>query len=87
MSYTPDFMPSCEKTIDKATRKNSVLAKIITRKISEIIQNPHHYKPLKHDLAGERSVHILKSFVLKFIINEASKKVTFIFFGHHDDAY
>ena len=46
-----------------------------------------HYKPLKYDLAGERRVHIMKSFVLKFEIDENKKIVAFIFFGHHDEAY
>ncbi|MFH1151959.1 MAG: type II toxin-antitoxin system mRNA interferase toxin, RelE/StbE family [Nanoarchaeota archaeon] len=87
MNYVPDFMPSCQKTIDKAIRKNSVLAKILFRKINEIIQNPHHYKPLRHNLAGERRVHILKSFVLSFRIDETNKTVIFLKFGHHDKAY
>jgi mRNA-degrading endonuclease RelE of RelBE toxin-antitoxin system len=55
--------------------------------MNEIILNPQHYKPLKYDLAGERRVHIMKSFVLKFEIDEAAKTVKFIFFGHHDEAY
>ena len=87
MSYTKEIMPSCQKSIDKLCRKNPVLEKILDKKIFEIIQNPHHYKPLKYDLAGEKRVHIFKNFVLKFIINEPNKAVTFIFFGHHDEAY
>jgi len=87
MIYIPDFMPVCQKAIGKATKKNSLLRKTINNKITEIIQNPHHYKPLKYDLTGERRVHILKSFILKFIINEQNKTIIFIFFGHHDKAY
>jgi len=59
----------------------------VMKKIEEIIQNPQHYKPLKYDLARERRVHIMKSFVLKFEINEQKQMITFIFFGHHDEAY
>ena len=87
MSYKFTFAISCEKQIDKATRKNLLLRKIINNKINEIILNPAHYKPLRYDLAGERSVHIMKSFVLKFKIDEPNKVVIFIFFGHHDQAY
>ena len=29
----------------------------------------------------------MKSFVLKFEIDENSKNVKFLFFGHHDEAY
>ena len=56
-------------------------------KIEEILENPQHYKPLKYDLAGERRVHLMKSFVLKFTIGENTKTVEFIFFWHHDEAY
>ena len=87
MSYEFTFTVLCEKQIDKATRKNPVLRKIINNKINEIIINPHHYKPLRNELAGERRVHILKNQVLKFTIDEQNKMVIFIFFGHHDDAY
>ncbi len=64
-----EVMPSCQKAIDKACKSNPILRKILRRKMNEIVFNPPHYKPLKYDLAGERRVHILKSFVLKFEIN------------------
>ena len=87
MIYIPSFAPICEKQINKATRKNPVLRKILDNKIREILINPYHFKPFKYDLAGERSVHIMKSFVLKLTIDEQKKRVVFIFFGHHDRAY
>ena len=87
MSYSFIFVPSCEKSIEKNCKKNPVLRTALENKIEEIIQNPNHYKPLKYDLAGERRVHIMKSFVLKFEIDEKNKAVKFIFFGHHDEAY
>ena len=87
MSYKFTFTVICEKQIDKATRKNSLLRKIIENKITEIIINPYHYKPLAYDLAGERRVHIMKNQVLKFRIDEQNKIIIFIFFGHHDEAY
>lgn len=66
---------------------NAALEEALKRKMNEILENPQHYKPLRHDLAGERRVHVMKSFVLKFEIAEPIKTVKFIFFGHHDDAY
>ena len=77
----------CERNIKKLSKKNSVLKEALEKKMQEILENPQHYKPLKYDLAGERRAHILKSFVLKFEINEETKAVIFIFFGHHDEAY
>ena len=77
----------CEKSMEKLCRKNPVLREALEKKMNEIVQNPQHYKPLKYDLAGERRVHIMKSFVLKFEIHENKKVVEFFFFGHHDEAY
>jgi len=87
MSFQKTFMPSCEKQIVKLCRKNPVLASALENKITEIICFPDRYKPLKHSLAGENRVHITKSFVLRFQINESEQKIIFTFFGHHDEAY
>lgn len=77
--YSYELVPALEKILSKLYKKD--------KRMYEIIQNPQHYKPLKHELAGERRVHIMKSFVLKFEIDEINKVVRFIFFGHHDEAY
>lgn len=85
--YNLEIKPSCKKDIEKLCKKNPILRKALERKMNEILENPYHYKPLKYDLAGERRVHIMKSFVLKFEIHEDIKLVVFLFFGHHDEAY
>lgn len=87
MTYSIDIHPKCQQEIKKLCRKNPVLEQALKRKMHEIIEMPDHYKPLKYDLAGERRVHITKSFVLKFEINEQTTTVRFLYFGHHDDAY
>ena len=85
--YTIEIKPSCQDSIEKLCKKNPILKKVLEKKMNEVVQNPHHYKPLRYDLAGEKRVHLMKSFVLKFIIYENTKTVAFIFFGHHDEAY
>ena len=87
MRYRIEIKPSCKESINKLCRKNPILEKAISNKIEQILENPQHFKPLRHDLAGERRVHIMKNFVLKYEIDENTKTVTFLFFGHHDDAY
>ncbi|HLC55206.1 MAG TPA: type II toxin-antitoxin system RelE/ParE family toxin [Candidatus Nanoarchaeia archaeon] len=82
-----EIKPSFQKDINKLCKKNPILRDALEKKMNEIVENPQHYKPLKYDLAGERRVHIMKSFVLKFEIDEQNKIVTFFFFGHHDEAY
>lgn len=86
MSYLFYMEDGCKDEISRHCKKNPVLKGAISKKINEILDFPYHYKPLKYDLAGERRVHI-GSFVLKFEINETSKTVKFLFFGHHDEAY
>ena len=87
MVYNAEIQPTCQKLIDKLCNKNPVLRKALENKMDEIKENPQHYKPLQYDLAGERRVHIMKSFVLKFTVDEVNKTVIFLFFGHHDEAY
>jgi len=85
--YCYEIIPSLQKTLNKLSKKDKKTYEIAMGKIEEIIKNPQHFKPLMHSLAGERRVHIMKSFVLKYEIDEANKTVIFLFFGHHDDAY
>ena len=87
MIFTYIIHPKYKKEINKSCKRNPVLRKILESKMNEIIQNPSHYKQLKYELAGERRVHILKSFVLKFEIDNIKKVVTFLAFEHHDKAY
>ena len=71
----------------KIRKKDYQLYESMLKKIEEITENPQHYKPLKHDLKGRRRVHIEKSFVLVFQIDEDEKKVTFLDLCHHDKVY
>lgn len=87
MIYNIELTDDCKKAVDKLCKKNSVLKIAIQKKISEIIENPERYKPLRNELAGEYRVHILKSFVLKFIVKKEINTVIFITFEHHDEAY
>lgn len=61
--------------------------KTVRGKVGGRIRNPYHYKPLKYDLKGLRRVHIRKSHVLIFEINEPSKTIRFLDLGHHDEIY
>jgi len=85
MKYQLEIKLSCKESIVKSCRKNPVLEKAISNKIEQVLENPERFKPLRHDLAGTRRVHIMKSFVLKYEIKD--DVVTLLFFGHHDEAY
>lgn len=87
MSYSLETKESCQESITKLCKKSPVLQEALRKKVQQILLNPEHFKPLKYDLAGERRVHIMKSFVLKFEVDEVNKIVTLITFSHHDEAY
>ncbi len=72
--------------ITKRSVKKFELTRRLKKKMVEILENPHHSKPLRNVLKNKRRVHIA-SFVLIFEIIEAEKKVVFHTFRHHDEAY
>jgi mRNA-degrading endonuclease RelE of RelBE toxin-antitoxin system len=58
----------------------------IAKKIEEIAEDPHAYKPLRFPLPGLRRVHV-GSFVLIFSIDEARKTIILEDYEHHDKVY
>ena len=84
--YRPSIEPKLQKELKKLRKKNISLLEAVYNKMNEIVQNPHHYKPLRKPLQNQRRVHIGK-YVLVFQINEAERTVEFLRFKHHDEAY
>lgn len=60
---------------------------IIDKKIKEIRQNPQHYKNLRKPLQHLKRVHIDKSFIMVFSIDESTKTVAIEDYDHHDKIY
>lgn len=85
--YNLAYFPSCKKEIKKHIKKNEELRKALKNKLEEIIFNPYKFKPLTGPLAGLRRVHIMKSFVLLYKVEEKTKTVILVRFVHHDEAY
>ena len=79
--------PLLDKIFLKLGKKNPKQMEIIEKKLSEIIQGPHHYKNLKKPLQYLKRIHVDKSFVLTFSINEEEKTITIENYKHHDDIY
>lgn len=77
--------------IKKIAKKDSELAKIINKKIKEIIKQNEktidRYKNLRYDLKEYKRVHITKSFVLPFKVDKGEKFILFTDFDHHDKIY
>jgi len=85
--YSFDIKDHLDKALNKLSKKNPKQFEIILKKISEVIQNPHHYKNLRKPLQHLRRVHIDKSFVLIFSVNKKEKGVLFEELDHHDRIY
>ena len=85
--YSYVLKKSVEGIFFKLAKKNSKQLEIIEKKINEVIQNPHHYKNLRKPLQYLKRVHIDKSFVLVFSVDEIEKQVIFEDFDHHDRIY
>ena len=85
--YEYEFRKSVEKILKKSGKKNPKQLFIIGNKIKEVILNPHRYKNLRKPLQHLKRVHIDKSFVLVFSVDETTKTVIFEDYDHHDNIY
>jgi len=85
--YSFDIKDHLDKIFLKIGKKNPKQLESIYKKIEEVIENPQHYKNLRSPLQHLKSVHIGKSFVLLFSVDENLKMVIFEEFDHHDRIY
>jgi YafQ family addiction module toxin component len=85
--YKPGIESTLKKKLAKLFKKDRKRYEIVMKKIEEILQNPHHYKPLTHDMKHLYRVHIDSSFVLVFSIQENKGIVLFVDIDHHDKIY
>lgn len=85
--YLLGTKPEIDKVFSKLKKKNPTQLKIIFKKIEQIVESPYHFKPLRGDMHGARRVHIDKSFVLTYEIDEKNKTVKLLDYDHHDNIY
>ena len=85
--YSYALRKTVEKIFFKLANKNPKQLKIIEKKINEIVQNPHHYKNLRKPLQHLKRIHIDKSFVILFSVDEDNQKVIIEAYDHHDTIY
>ena len=85
--YRYSIEKKLKATLKRTYKKNRGLYEAVMKKIEEVIKNPHRYKPLRYDLKGLQRVHVGKSFVLVFEIDEITQTVKFFDLDHHDEIY
>ena len=84
--YAYETKSELEKSLQKLAKKDKRHYESVVRKILQVAGNPEIGKPLRNVLKGKRRVHI-GHFVLIYEIYEKEKKISFVDFEHHDDAY
>ncbi|MEW6592317.1 MAG: type II toxin-antitoxin system RelE/ParE family toxin [Candidatus Hadarchaeota archaeon] len=84
--YTLEIRAHVDEVFKKLAKKNPKQIEAVTKKIGEILKNPHRYKPLRFPLAGARRIHF-GSYVLLYTIDEARMTVVLEDYAHHDDVY
>ena len=78
---------SLDKKFKRLQKKNKEMLRLIDRKVQDILEDPYRFKPLRKPLQNKRRVHVGRSFVLIYEINEKEKIVTLFDFDHHDNIY
>ncbi|HIH19546.1 TPA: type II toxin-antitoxin system mRNA interferase toxin, RelE/StbE family [Candidatus Micrarchaeota archaeon] len=86
MTYSLEISEHADRIFSKLAKKDKTLLEAINNKIKKILENPQHFKPLRGDMHGSRRIHF-DPFVLVFEIDEGTKTVRIIDFGHHDKVY
>lgn len=81
--FEPLFTKKFAKTYSKL---NKDMKERVDKLVEKLSENPYFGKPLKYVLKGTRRVHI-GPFVLIYEIVEREKKIIFLKFAHHDEAY
>ena len=84
--YEYEIKDRLSKKLQKVSNKDHVLYEAIMKKILQIADNPYVGKPLHGKLKGKRRVHT-GHFVLIYGIDEKERRVIFLDFTHHDEAY
>jgi YafQ family addiction module toxin component len=84
--YIIETREHVDRTFRKLARRNPLQMKAIEKKIGEILEDPHRFKPMHFPLAGMRRVHF-GNFALLFSIDEERKTVVMEDYEHHDRVY
>ncbi|MBI4145952.1 type II toxin-antitoxin system RelE/ParE family toxin [Candidatus Woesearchaeota archaeon] len=86
MAYFVEVSDELDSQFKKLVKRDRILFEALTKKVQEIRENPHHYKPLRAPLQNKRRVHV-GSFVFIFSIDDERNTIRLLEFEHHDKAY
>jgi YafQ family addiction module toxin component len=84
--YALEAREHVDRIFKKLAKRNRNQMEIIAKKIEEILEGPHRFKPMHFPLGGTRRTHV-GSFVILFSIDEQRKTVVLEDYEHHDRVY
>jgi len=84
--YAIENSAKVDKIFKKLSKKNPGQLEAIAKKLPEIAEDPHRFKPLSNVMKGFSRVHF-GSYVLLFSIDEVRKTVVIEDYEHHNDVY
>jgi YafQ family addiction module toxin component len=84
--YALETREHVDRIFKKLARRNPTQMEAMAKKIEEILEDPHRFKPMHFPLAGMRRAHF-GSYVLLFSIDEQRKTVILEDYEHHDKVY
>ena len=80
-------LPVVDRIFKKLAKKDKNQLLATDKKIKQLQENPFIGKPLHFPLQNMRRVHILKSFVLVYDIQDKEKTITIRDYDNHDNIY
>lgn len=85
--YSLEIDEKLVEEFKKLAKKDKLQMGSIHKKVEQICQNPRHFERLEHLLLNMHRVHIDRSFVLIYSVDEKRKVVTLHTYDHHDNIY
>ncbi len=85
--YSLEISAHLDRHFRKLAKKDIIQHTAIEKKVLQILENPHRFKPLCAPMQNLRRVHVMGSFVLVFSIDESKKTVVLEDYDHHDKIY
>ena len=84
--YALEVRQHVDRVFRRLSKKDSKQMDAISKKINEILEDPHAFKPMHFPLSGMRRAHF-GSYVLLFSIDEQRRTVVLEDYEHHDRVY
>ena len=84
--YSLAVKAGVDRTFRRMAKHDRTRLEAVEKKVAQILEDPHRFKPLRAPMQGKRRVHV-GPFVLIYEIDEEKKRVVLLDFEHHDTVY